>query len=183
VNCGNNVCQIASLLPARDRSRPHTPAAGRCLVHVGCTGPLAAPCQLGNVTGTGYQVGLPFFRRISTSTRVHYSPPEQDRRRISRPWRPWPSSDIHTAVSRALAVAPPSRGRTHAGVGKDREATGRDSAAPGIQCTAAIVAGPVADLKPMLAVRRLAAGRRSLWSARRSRRDRWPRSVRASQNA
>ena len=52
VNCGNAVVQTVSLLPAHARSRPRVPAAGRCLVHVGCTARLRCTVSLG--TGLSY---------------------------------------------------------------------------------------------------------------------------------
>ena len=45
VYCRNVVGRIVSLLPARAGSNPRPPAAGRCLVHVGCTAPLALYCS------------------------------------------------------------------------------------------------------------------------------------------
>jgi hypothetical protein len=46
------------------------------------------------------------FRRIPRSTCVHRSPPEQVRRRVRTPWRPRPSSRIHSCCQHSVSSWP-----------------------------------------------------------------------------
>ena len=57
---------------------------------------LLSPLVRGGGPGQDRTVDLPLFRRISGSTGVHHSTPEQARRRVRTQMHPWSSAGIHS---------------------------------------------------------------------------------------